>query len=129
MATSAIQPAPFRPFAISLSMQALTACCLYVVVLGYAVFILPVLANRAAYWNYSLQPPGPDYILIAMWIVRSTVFVFLGWMLYAHRLPRESQPRQLTLAVSTLNVMLGASAVMLGVSLVRFAIILTHPLP
>jgi membrane protein implicated in regulation of membrane protease activity len=106
----------------------LTTLCLYAVVLGYAVFILPVFANRAAYWNYSLQPSGPDYIQIAMWVVRSTVFVFLGWMLYARRLPREAQPRQLTIAVGTLNVMLGASALMLGVSLVRFAIIVAHPL-
>src|SRR5450631_3642491 len=116
VATTAMQPAPFRPFAVSLPLQMLTTLCLYAVVLGYAVFILPVFENLAASWNYSLQPSGPHYVSLAMWMVRSTVFVFLGWMLYARRLPREQQPRQLTIAVGTLNVMLGASALMLGVS-------------
>ena len=126
MATSAIQPAPFRPFAVTLPLSALTTLCLYVVVVGYVVFILPVFQNLAAYWHGSLNPSAFDFATTALWISKASVLVFLGWMLYARRRPRDEQPRQLTVAIGTLNVMLGVSAVMLGVSLVRFVIILTH---
>lgn len=128
MSTSVIEPVPSRLFDAALPLSMVTTLCLYVVAVGYVVFILPVLANFAASWNYSLSPSGPDLVLIAQWTIRSTVAVLLGWLVYARRRPLGEQPKQLAMAVGTLNVMLGASLVMLGVTLVRFVYILVHSL-
>lgn len=102
----------------------LTALLLVVVVLGYIVFLLPVFQGAVASFGRTLDVAGMDFARLGIGMVEAAGVVFFIGAIYTARRPRVAQPRTLQTLLSGVNVLLGTSAVLLGVTLVQFVILL-----
>lgn len=101
----------------------LTALLLSMIVVGYIVFLLPVFQSIAASFDSTLDVAGVDFAHLGTRVAQVALLVFLIAGLYVARRPRVEHAGRAQTLLGGVNMLLGTSAVMLGVTLVQFVIV------
>jgi len=105
-----------------------TALCLTAVVVGYVVLLLPVFENMIASTGQTLDLKGIDFAQLGINTARVAGLLFVGGLIYIVRRPVSERARQTAVMFGGVNLILGVSAVLLGVTLIQFVILFTPAL-
>lgn len=126
MSQPAVTAAPGFPTRDMLSL--FTTLCLTAVVVGYVVLLLPVFENMVASTGQSLDLKGIDFAKLGINTARVAGLLFVGGLVYIVRRPVAERARQTAAMFGGINLLLGVSAVLLGVTLIQFVILFTPAL-
>lgn len=100
----------------------LTTLLLCVVVLGYSVFLLPVFQAFMISFDQTLDVGGVDFATLGTRVGLLAGLVFLVGALVVMRCPRATRNEWTRTLLGGVNALLGTSAILLGVTLVRFVV-------
>ncbi len=102
----------------------LTALLLVVVVVGYIVMLLPVFQSIVSSFDKTLNVAGVDFARLGRRLAQAAGLVFLVGSVYVVRRPRIEWSTRTQTLLGGVNLLLGTSTVLLGVTLVQFIILL-----